>query len=72
VRAKAALFDVSHMGQAELVGEGAAAALERLTPADCADPQAGRQRYGCCMTEAGGILDDFMVANLGDALFLGG
>ena len=33
-RAAASLFDVSHMGQAELVGEGAAAALERVTPAD--------------------------------------
>ncbi len=39
-RAAAALFDVSHMGQAELVGEGAAAALERVTPGRCAGPQA--------------------------------
>jgi aminomethyltransferase len=69
-RAKAALFDVSHMGQAELVGEGAAAALEQLTPADVQILKPGRQRYGLLMTEAGGILDDLMVANLGDRLFL--
>jgi aminomethyltransferase len=70
VRAAAGLFDVSHMGQAELVGEGAAAALERVTPADVQALKPGRQRYGLLMTESGGIFDDFMVANLGDRLFL--
>jgi aminomethyltransferase len=69
-RAAAALFDVSHMGQAELVGEGAAAALERATPADVQGLKPGRQRYGLLTTDDGGILDDFMVANLGDRLFL--
>jgi aminomethyltransferase len=69
-RSGAALFDVSHMGQAELRGEGAAAALERLTPAEVQALRPGRQRYGLLMVESGGILDDFMVANLGDRLFL--
>ncbi len=69
-RASAALFDVSHMGQAELVGEGAAAALEQLTPADVKGLKPGRQRYGLLTTMAGGIFDDFMVANFGDRLFL--
>ncbi len=69
-RASAALFDVSHMGQAELVGEGAAAALERVTPADVQVLKPGRQKYGLLTTAEGGILDDFMVANLGDRLFL--
>ncbi|MGY4802232.1 glycine cleavage system aminomethyltransferase GcvT [Teichococcus aerofrigidensis] len=69
-RRGATLFDVSHMGQAELRGEGAAEALERLTPADVRILKPGRQKYGLLTTEAGGILDDFMVANLGDRLFL--
>ena len=69
-RAAASLFDVSHMGQAELVGEGAAAALERATPADVQALKPGRQKYGLLTTDDGGILDDFMVANLGDRLFL--
>ena len=69
-RAKAGLFDVSHMGQGELVGDGAAAALERLTPADVQILKPGRQKYGLLTNEAGGIEDDFMVANLGDRLFL--
>ncbi|EFH09622.1 glycine cleavage system aminomethyltransferase GcvT [Teichococcus cervicalis] len=70
-RAGAALFDVSHMGQAELLGEGAAAALEALTPADIRILKPGRQKYGLLLNPEGGIVDDFMVANLGgDRLFL--
>ena len=69
-RTSAGLFDVSHMGQAELVGEHAAAALEALTPADVRSLKPMRQRYALLTTEAGGIFDDFMVANFGDRLFL--
>ncbi|MBP0491259.1 glycine cleavage system aminomethyltransferase GcvT [Roseomonas indoligenes] len=69
-RSGAALFDVSHMGQAELRGEGAAAALERVTPAEVQALKPGRQRYALLLNGAGGIIDDFMVANLGDRLFL--
>lgn len=69
-RGGAALFDVSHMGQAELLGEGAAAALERLCPADVVGLKPGRQRYGLLMNGDGGIEDDLMVANLGSRLFL--
>ncbi len=70
-RAQAALFDVSHMGQATLTGATAAAALERLVPGDMVGLRPGRQRYTLLTNEAGGILDDLMVANLGgDRLFL--
>ena len=44
-RTQAALFDVSHMGQALLAGPGAAAALEALVPGDIAGLKPGRQRY---------------------------
>jgi aminomethyltransferase len=69
-RDKAALFDVSHMGQGVLRGEGAAAALEALTPADVQILKPGRQKYALLTSPEGGILDDFMVANRGDHLFL--
>ena len=70
-RDKAALFDVSHMGQAMLHGAGAAAALERLVCGDIAGLRPGRQRYTLLTTETGGILDDLMVANLGaEGLFV--
>jgi aminomethyltransferase len=61
-RAKAGLFDVSHMGQAFLAGD--TAALERVTPADVTGLKEGMQRYGLLLTDAGTIKDDFMFSRL--------
>ena len=69
-RAKAGLFDVSHMGQARLVGADAAAALERLVPGDIKGLAPGRMRYTLFTNERGGILDDLMVTAASDHLFL--
>ena len=63
-RDKAGLFDVSHMGQALLVGpdhETTAAALEALVPADIVNLKPGRQRYTQLLNDDGGIIDDLMV-----------
>lgn len=69
-RAQAGLFDVSHMGQVRLRGPGAAAALETLVPVDIVDLPAGQQRYALFTNDAGGVMDDLMVANFGDFLFV--
>src|SRR6266853_3488344 len=74
-RQAAGLFDVSHMGQIALRAksgrvEDAALALERVVPQDIVAVAPGRQRYAQFTDEAGGILDDLMVANFGDHLFL--
>lgn len=74
-RAKAGLFDVSHMGQVILRPksgkyEDAALALERLVPVDVLGLKPGRQRYGLFTNDTGGILDDLMFANRGDHLFV--
>ncbi|MHA2938690.1 glycine cleavage system aminomethyltransferase GcvT [Vibrio sp. RC27] len=69
-RDAAGLFDVSHMGQLTLTGENAAAMLESLVPVDVIDLPSGKQRYAFFTNEQGGILDDLMVANLGDCLFV--
>ena len=70
-REQAGLFDVSHMGQIILRGANAAKALESLVPVDIIDLPVGMQRYAMFTDENGGILDDLMVANLGDdTLFL--
>ncbi len=74
-RASAGLFDVSHMGQIALTAksgkvEDAVRALERLVPQDILAVAPGRQRYAQFTNDAGGILDDLMVANFGDHLFL--
>ena len=65
-REQAGLFDVSHMGQILLSGANAAQALETLVPVDIIDLPVGMQRYAMFTNEAGGILDDLMVANLGN------
>ncbi|MET1077857.1 MAG: glycine cleavage system aminomethyltransferase GcvT [Pseudomonas sp.] len=70
-REQAGLFDVSHMGQIMLRGANAAAALETLVPVDILELPVGMQRYAMFTDANGGILDDLMVANLGDdCLFL--
>ena len=70
-REQAGLFDVSHMGQIRLTGANAAKALETLVPVDIIDLPVGMQRYAMFTNDQGGILDDLMVANLGnDELFL--
>jgi len=74
-RTAAGLFDVSHMGQLILRpksghGPDAATALERLVPVSLLGLQQGRQRYAMFTNDDGGILDDLMVANRCDHLFL--
>jgi len=68
-REKAGLFDVSHMGQAILVGEPQR--LEQLVPASIESLKQGRMRYTQLTNETGGIIDDLMVTKLSDdRLFL--
>ena len=74
-RAAAGLFDVSHMGQVILRPRSgaladAALALESLVPVNVLGLGEGRQRYGLFTNDDGGILDDLMIANRGDHLFL--
>ena len=74
-REAAGLFDVSHMGQVILRPRSgdvldAAKALETLVPVSILALKEGRQRYALFTNDDGGILDDLMVANRGDHLFL--
>ena len=70
-REKAGLFDVSHMGIAQLRAEDGnhetvARALEALVPAEMLKLAPGRQRYTQLTTKDGGIIDDLMVARSAD------
>lgn len=68
-RAAVGLFDVSHMGQAFLLGPDhgtTARALEALVPADILGLQHGRLRYTQFLNADGGILDDLMVTRSAD------
>ncbi|AOX17888.1 glycine cleavage system aminomethyltransferase GcvT [Kozakia baliensis] len=74
-RKSAGLFDVSHMGQLRLTAKSgdvrdAALALETLVPVDIVGLAPHRQRYGFLTNAQGGIMDDLMIANMGDWLFV--
>lgn len=73
-RARAGLFDVSHMGQVILRAPGGyaqtATEMEALVPVDLMGLGEMRQRYGFFTNEEGGILDDLMLANRGDHMFV--
>jgi len=69
-RENAGLFDVSHMGQLTVSGDGAAEALEALLPGDISALKPGRMRYSLLLDEGGGILDDLMITCTGHGYYL--
>lgn len=69
-RTAAGLFDVSHMGQIRLSGDGVAQALETIVPVDIVDLPIGQQRYALFTNDQGGILDDLMISNCSDHFIL--
>ena len=70
VRESAGLFDVSHMGQIVLSGEGLDEALEALLPADVKSLALGKMRYSLLLEENGGILDDLMLSRWPDSIYM--
>jgi aminomethyltransferase len=69
-REHAGLFDVSHMGQLLLSGDGLDAAVEALLPIDLSTLKLGVQRYSLLLDANGGVLDDLMVSRWPDKLYL--
>ena len=69
-RTHAGLFDVSHMGQLYISGEGADSALERVLPIDLATLKPNAPRYSLLLDEAGGVLDDLMVTRWSTGFYL--
>jgi aminomethyltransferase len=69
-RENAGLFDVSHMGQLMLTGDGAAKALEALVPGDISALNEGKMRYSLLLAEDGGVLDDMMITAVPMGLYV--
>lgn len=69
-RDHAGLFDVSHMGQLYISGEGVEAALEAVLPIDLSTLKLGSVRYSLLLDENGGVLDDLMVTRWGTGFYL--
>ena len=70
VRTRAGLFDVSHMGEVEVAGRDALAAMQRITSNDAAKLQVGQAQYSALMTPDGTFVDDLLVYRMADSHFL--
>ncbi len=64
VRTKAGLFDVSHMGQIEVAGKDALAAVQRISSNDATKLSVGQAQYSALTTPAGTFVDDLIVYRL--------
>lgn len=69
-RSSAGVFDVSHMGQLRVTGDGAGAALEAVLPGNVAALGEGCVRYSLLLDESGGVLDDLMVTRMAEGYYL--
>ncbi|MBD3728256.1 MAG: glycine cleavage system aminomethyltransferase GcvT [Sphingomonadales bacterium] len=69
-RESAGLFDVSHMGQLFVSGEGVEAALEAVLPIDLSTLKPFAPRYSMLLDETGGVLDDLMVTRWSSGFYL--
>src|ERR1700712_4270822 len=69
-RESAGLFDVSHMGQLLLSGEGLDDALEAILPGDVKGLQLGEMRYSLLLSPEGGILDDLMISRWPGGIYM--
>ena len=67
-RSHAGFFDISHMGQCEILGDEAAKELERLAPSDIAGLKPGQQRYTVLTNDKGGVIDDVIATRIENGL----
>jgi glycine cleavage system T protein (aminomethyltransferase) len=69
-REKAGLFDVSHMGQLLVHGQGATQALETIMPGDFQAAADTKPKYSLLLDDSGGIIDDLMATRRGDQFYI--
>ena len=70
VRQAAGLFDVSHMGEIEVIGDDALRLVQRLTTNDVSKLEDGQVQYSLMTNESGGVIDDLLVYRLNREIFL--
>ena len=70
VRAAAGLFDVSHMGEIEVVGEDALELVQRLTTNDASKLEDNQVQYSILTNEEGGVMDDLLVYRINSEYFM--
>src|SRR6516225_6496550 len=70
VRTRAGIFDVSHMGEIEIAGKDALAAVQRISSNDASRLQVGQAQYSGLLTPRGTFVDDLLVYRLAPSHFL--
>src|ERR1043166_1419393 len=69
VRTRAGVFDVSHMGEIEIAGNDALAAVQRISSNDASKLQVGQAQYSGLLTPKGTFVDDLLVYRLPPSRF---
>ena len=70
VREKVGVFDVSHMGNFKLFGEDRFKYLERMVVADVVGLKKGNATLSVIMNKKGGVVDDTIITNMGDYMYM--
>jgi aminomethyltransferase len=70
VRTRAGLFDVSHMGEIEIAGKDALAAVQRISSNDASRLQVGQAHYAALTTPEGTFVDDMLVYRMAPNHFM--
>jgi len=70
VRKAAGLFDASHMGEIEIAGDDALAAVQKVCTNDAAQLVIGDAQYSALVTEEGTVVDDVLVYRLADGHYM--
>ncbi|WP_395804114.1 glycine cleavage system aminomethyltransferase GcvT [Daejeonella sp.] len=70
VRKAVGVFDVSHMGEFILKGEGAIDLIQRVTSNDASKLFDGKIQYSCLPNENGGIVDDLLVYRIDEKTYM--
>jgi aminomethyltransferase len=70
VRTRAGLFDVSHMGELEIAGKNALAAVQRISSNDASRLQVGQAHYSALTTPEGTFVDDMLVYRMAPNHFM--
>jgi len=70
VRKAVGVFDVSHMGEFILKGEGALDLIQKVTSNDASKLFDGKIQYSCFPNEEGGIVDDLLVYQIDEKTYM--
>ena len=70
VRESVGVFDVSHMGEFILKGEGALDLIQRVTSNDASKLGDGKVQYACLPNKTGGIIDDLLVYRIDEKTYM--